>query len=82
MNMNQMAAISDTKPSEPHSYVYSWADPEDAAKMKTAMEELAQKAIAGISTGTAATPGQMQLRRLQNRSSAAQSGSQTFVASS
>ncbi len=56
MNMNQMAAISDTKPSETHPYVYSWADPEDAAKMKTAMEELAQKAIAGISTGSAATP--------------------------
>ncbi|HEX3435492.1 MAG TPA: hypothetical protein VHT24_01905 [Pseudacidobacterium sp.] len=46
-DMNQMAAISDVKTtSEPHSYTYSWADPEGAAKAKTAMEDLAQKVIA------------------------------------
>ncbi|HTZ88721.1 MAG TPA: hypothetical protein VMA71_00190 [Alloacidobacterium sp.] len=50
VDMNQMAAISDVKTSEPHPYTYSWADPGDAAKMKAAMEELAQKTIAGIST--------------------------------
>lgn len=46
VDMNQMAAISDVKTGEPHPFTYSWADPEDAAKMKTAMEVLAQKAIA------------------------------------
>lgn len=46
MDMNQMAAISDVKTGEQHPYTYSWADPEDAAKMKAAMEGLAQKAIA------------------------------------
>lgn len=46
-DMNQMAAISDLKTtSEPHPYTYSWADPEGAAKAKTAMEDLAQKTIA------------------------------------
>ncbi|QNI31091.1 hypothetical protein H7849_18570 [Alloacidobacterium dinghuense] len=53
MDMNQMAAISDVKTTELHPYTYSWADPEDAAKMKAAMEEQAQKAIAaGFTTQT------------------------------
>lgn len=46
VDMNQMAAISDVKTREPHPFLYSWADPEDAAKMKSEMEELAQKAVA------------------------------------
>jgi hypothetical protein len=46
MDMNQMAAISDVKTTESHPFTYSWADPADAAKMKAAMEEQAQKAIA------------------------------------
>lgn len=45
VDMNQMAAISDVKTGESHPFTYSWADPEDAAKMKAAMEGLAQKAI-------------------------------------
>lgn len=45
-DMNQMIAISDIKSGEPHSYVYSWTDPDDMQKMKSAMEELAQKALA------------------------------------
>jgi hypothetical protein len=46
-DMNQMTAISDAKPSEPHSYAYSWADPGDAAKMQAVMEDLAKKALLG-----------------------------------
>ena len=46
MDMNQMTAISDVKTKELHPFTYSWADPEDAAKMKAAMEDLAQKEIA------------------------------------
>jgi len=52
--MNQMAAISDVKTAEPHPYLYSWADPGDAAKAKAGMEALAQKAIAaGFTTAKA-----------------------------
>jgi hypothetical protein len=47
MDMNQMAAISDVKQSESHTFAYSWADSGDAAKMQTAMEDLARKALAG-----------------------------------
>ena len=46
LDMNQMTAISDMKIRESHPFTYSWADPEDAAKMKAAMEDLAQKEIA------------------------------------
>lgn len=55
-DMNQITAISDTKEGEPHSYVYSWADPDDANKMKSEMEELAQKIV----VGNAATPSPAQ----------------------
>jgi hypothetical protein len=56
MDMNQMAAISDVKARELHPYTYSWADPADAAKMKAAMEEQAQKGIAaGFTTATTQT---------------------------
>ena len=55
MDMNQMAAISDVKSSDQHLYAYNWTDPDDAAKMKAAMEELAQKAIAGNTTAPAQT---------------------------
>ncbi len=55
MDMNQMTAISDVKTRELHPYTYSWSDPADAAKMKAAMEDLAQKAIAaGFATTTPA----------------------------
>ena len=53
--MNQMAAISDVKTSELHPYLYSWADPDDAAKAKAGMEALAQKAIAAGFTTAPAT---------------------------
>jgi hypothetical protein len=45
-DMEQMAAISDVKQTEPHSYVHSWYDPADEAKMKAAVEKLAQQVLA------------------------------------
>jgi len=55
-DLNQMAAISDAKPSETHPYVYSWSDPADAAKAKSAMEDLAKKALAPKQEKPATTP--------------------------
>ena len=58
-DMNQMVAISDAKPTEPHPYAYSWSDPDDQAKMKLAMEKLAQETLAGTpppASTTAAKP--------------------------
>ena len=46
-NLKLMAAVSDAKTREPHSYVYSWADPEDAKKMQAALEDVAKNLIAG-----------------------------------
>jgi len=54
-DMNQMTAVSDAKLSEPHSFAYSWADSGDAAKMQTAMEDLARKALAGKQAGPQTT---------------------------
>jgi hypothetical protein len=69
MDMNQMAAISDVKTSEQHPYTYSWADPEDAAKIKAAMEDLAQKAIAAGFTPT--TPKQTNVTKTATKSTSA-----------
>jgi hypothetical protein len=46
-NLKLMAAVSDTKTREPHSYVYSWSDPEDAKKMQAALEDVAKNLLAG-----------------------------------
>jgi hypothetical protein len=56
LDMNQMAAVSDVKTREAHTFVYSWSDPNDAVKAKTAMEDLAQKALAASSATPAAAP--------------------------
>jgi len=45
-DMEQMAAVSDTKTREPHTFLYSWVNPEDAVKMQSAIEEIAKKAVA------------------------------------
>jgi len=42
-----MAAVSDAKTREPHSYVYSWTDPEEAQKMQAALEDAAKNLLAG-----------------------------------
>lgn len=46
-NLKLMAAVSDTKSREPHSFVYSWTDPEDEKKAQAALEVLAQNLLAG-----------------------------------
>jgi hypothetical protein len=46
-NLKLMAAVSDAKTREPHSYVYSWSDPDDAKKMQAALEDVAKNLLAG-----------------------------------
>jgi hypothetical protein len=46
-NLKLMAAVSDNKTREPHSYLYSWSDPEDAKKMQAALEDAAKNLLAG-----------------------------------
>ena len=46
-NLKLMAAVSDTRNHEPHSFLYSWTDPEDAKKAQAALETIAQNLLAG-----------------------------------
>ena len=46
-NLKLMAAVSDTRNHEPHSFLYSWTDPEDAKKAQAALETIAQNLFAG-----------------------------------
>jgi len=58
--MQQAVAVSDSKNRPEHVWTYSWANPEDENKMKSAMEELARQAM-GLSApppaATAKKPG-------------------------
>jgi len=56
-NLKLMAAVSDAKTREPHSYVYSWTDPEDAKKVQAALEDAAKNLLAGNAV-TATVSGQ------------------------
>jgi len=51
-DLEQMAAVSDVKQSAPHSYAHIWYDPADEAKMKAAVEKLAQDALAAENPAT------------------------------
>lgn len=52
--MNQIAGVSDSRSSaDTPSWQFSWANAEDEAKMKTALEEIAQKAMAPPTTAPA-----------------------------
>ncbi len=53
-NMSQVAGISDTRTEDTFTYNFSWANPDDEAKMKSALEEIAQKAISPPAPATAA----------------------------
>jgi hypothetical protein len=44
-DLQQMAAVSDATTREQHPFTYQWNDPADAAKMQTAIEALATRAI-------------------------------------
>ncbi len=45
-NLEEIAAVSDARTPETHSYAYSWTDLDDKAKMQTALEAIAQKLVA------------------------------------
>ncbi len=45
-DIEQMVAVSDAVNRPVHSYVYSWPDPDDEAKLKSALESIAQKFLA------------------------------------
>ena len=44
--MHQTIAVSDARNHPDHEWTYSWANPEDEAKMKSELEDLARKALA------------------------------------
>jgi hypothetical protein len=44
--MHQTIAVSDAGNHPDHDWTYSWANPDDAAKMKSDLEDLARKALA------------------------------------
>ena len=54
VEMNQIAGVSDSRPGDSLSWQFSWANADDQAKMKAALEELAQKAMAPPATPTPA----------------------------
>jgi hypothetical protein len=45
-DMNQIAGVSDDRSGDTESWAFSWANPDDENKMKTALEQIAEKAIA------------------------------------
>jgi hypothetical protein len=45
-DMKQMAGVSDTRPLDTESWAFTWSNPDDAAKMKSALEQIAEKALA------------------------------------
>ncbi len=47
VQIKQVIGVSDVKTREPHSYVYSWSDPQDATRTQAQMENLAQNILAG-----------------------------------
>ena len=45
-DMKQIAGVSDSNPVSTQSFTYSWANPEDSATMRSALETVAQQAVA------------------------------------
>jgi hypothetical protein len=54
--MKQIAGVSDSNPVDTQSFTYSWASPEDAAKMQSALETAAQQALAPAAPPPAPAP--------------------------
>ena len=46
LHLEQMVAVSDAVNRPTHSYVYSWPDPDQEAKMKSGLEKIAQQLLA------------------------------------
>jgi hypothetical protein len=55
-DMKQIAGVSDSNPVDTQSFTYSWASPEDAAKMQSALETAAQQALAPAAPPPAPAP--------------------------
>jgi hypothetical protein len=55
-DMKQVAGVSDTRSGDTLSWAFSWANPDDENKMKTALEAIAEKAIAPPAEATATRP--------------------------
>jgi len=66
--MQQAVAVSDAKPHPDHPWSFTWANPEDEAKMKAALEDLARTAL-GL-TPPPATPPSAATRHTPTRKSA------------
>lgn len=73
VGLQRMIAVSDATDREPHPFDYSWANPQDAAKMKTQMEALAQKALAPA----AKTPEKVPAAHSRHRTALARSSRKT-----
>jgi hypothetical protein len=46
-NLKLMAAVSDIKTRVPHSFAYSWSDPDDMKKAQAALEDTARNLLSG-----------------------------------
>jgi hypothetical protein len=53
-DLQQAVAVSDARPIPAHSWTYSWSSPDDEAKMKLAMEDIARNAL-GLNSPPATT---------------------------
>jgi len=71
-DMNQMAGVSDTRAGDTFSLAFSWANPDDEAKMKAALEEIAEKAMApaAAAPAAAAKPASSAAARRKNHQAA------------
>ena len=61
----QMVAVSDQENHPPHPWSYAWANPDDEAKMKSALEDMAREAL-----GLNPPPSKPAARRTTTRKSA------------
>jgi hypothetical protein len=69
-DMHQAVAVSDAKSRPEHLWTYSWASPDDEAKMKADMEDLARKAL-GIAPPAPPPPAAKSRPTTASRASAA-----------
>jgi hypothetical protein len=55
-DMHQVVAVSDARTRPEHLWTYSWANPDDEAKMKSALEDIARNALGLASPKPAPAP--------------------------
>jgi hypothetical protein len=59
LDMHRIIGISDTQPLDTESWVFTWSNPDDEAKMKADLEQIAQQALAPPAAAPAATPAKV-----------------------